>query len=84
MEAFPDDRAWTECDYFGGNRSLLKEGSFPRWQGVILVEGMILCSKESSCDMEGIVPWWWKEAFPDDREWFFSRESSCNVEGIIP
>ena len=62
-ESFPDDggkvslmTVWTDFDYFGGNHSLLMEGSFPRWQGVIIMKGMILCLKESSCDMQGIIP----------------------------
>jgi hypothetical protein len=56
--------------WYGGNHSLVMEGSFPRWVGIIILEGIILCLKESSCDMEGSIPIWWTEAFPDDKEWF--------------
>jgi len=80
----------TGSDYYGRNHSLMMEGSCPRLQGIILLEGIVLCLKESSCDMEvsfprwqgailfeGIVPRWWREVFLDDMELFFWRESSC-------
>ena len=47
----------------------------------VTTEGIILCLNKSSCDKEGIIPCWWMEAFPSDREWLFWRESSCNMKG---
>jgi len=48
--------------WHAGNHSLMMNGSFLRWQDVII--------------LEGIIPWWWREAFIDDREWFLWKEWS--------
>jgi hypothetical protein len=64
--------------------TLLVAGPCSAWRNrYVTTEEIVLCLEESSCDMEGTIPWWWREAFPDDREWLLWRESFPNDEGKL-